>query len=1630
MKNIICIISLLCFALLSSAQMLRPEVIGSYGGTDTSNYRINYTIGQTLALPSSSGSGIQLSQGFHQSNLEKEVYDLTNCETPDSLPCYNIGEIATQTVYSGVPLAFYVWSHELGMTAERSIEMIAPQPNGKVKFSNKLGKFSFTPSDIDRGRYTIIFKAISGIDTVWQEAYFDVIPFLAPEQTAFGLESNRSLPAADSDEFTVITQTETGTKLFNHQNRKVYDISIAGKTLIFDKNIQNSLYTFCETKRSDIEHLNIYAEHIVVRSPLHFPQTKVTIHARTFRFEDIEGTVSSINTKPDDPTVNQTNRLDGLQAGSITLHIQDFKSSFSKRFQLIGGDGHKGGNGGNGGVFSASLALKDFALLTGGNADSNAASAKRGALGRFELLEAEHTWLHPYALKMIVAHGKAAYLNNYMNYTQEVFDEYSLFVEAFKTDEEWATLSEDEQLELEQSQQEMGSVLHRIGSNLDYFGNPAGWVPMLSFEVNKLAFEEEVERSLRILYFTYWIQKIDENNTQKIALLRNARSEQKDALLSFQDAYEEASTLLPQLEAEADDIVAAMQTVQRDIETLEQELTDRAKYVVEERHKPPKKSWWQKGLSAIGSIAKVVPIYQPALGAIGTGLTTLSEIDTSKPLEAAGKVVSAVNTFRSADFAASAKDFESKLDALDDLDIDVTDPSKLKDYYKSISSTAKPIYNAVLELNKKVGETKVPLEEIQVELEKLKATSPEFTDLVNKANELMMQKAGFEQKITVTIQKIAQLGNDIQTGVLAIDGMNVQLFNANSKRDLRAMLYVKDMEARTKERLMKYHYYMAKAYEYRLLEPYEAALNLPDLFDRFKEIMATDTDTELTATEFEQLGAIYDEVIAVVTEEILDKYNQDAPELQVPIRYDLTAEDLAMLNDGKAVHLNMIQRSLFPAQEENIRIVDFEITNIEMHFEGGTPGNLAYFDLTLEHSGISRLKKGGEVYLFNHYNNENRNPIIWSARYDARNNTIDPKKPSPSNESLLRSLLIGLNRFNDENLVMYSRPAAWADIIINKTDVTDNGVKMVIDRVQCKITYDFQQISSDFISLEVRTNSTMKPYIEVSEMDVNERQDGWGDFSRTYNKSLSRRVQLTAPQQYGSWVFQNWTDFFGNVASEDHQIQIDLANDRTLQANYVLIQPKLFLPKDTIYLSATAGIQAIEVQNAANGTLDWKVSKDVDWIDFRQGATGTNNDSIAMTYDANLSENERTAYLSVVAPASVRYKDTIVIIQERDTTGIRSACALLEDFYYATTGENWTINTDWLSDCDPCGAVDGTPWYGITCDANDKVTRILLQNNNLTGSLPATIGGFEHLQILDLRNNSLGGTLPTSLSNLSKLEFLQLQQNGSIHGVIPPSLGNLKQLKFLRLEGNQLTGGIPEQIGNLMNLEFFGVSNNFNLGGIIPSSLAKLSKLQYLYLRNCQLSGSLPAALGDLSQLAFFWVDRNQLTGGIPASFSKLVSLQNLKLFSNHLSGCYPPDVQMLCTNLADQSTNANISVGNTFDATWEDFCNFGMGQCGGNNSNLISTDTDLENAASVQVYPNPFSDETTIEYQLLEEQRVSIQILDVTGRLVETLVPQQSQSSGQYRVYWQAQQRQAGIYFLQISIGDQRKTQKLMLVE
>ena len=267
------------------------------------------------------------------------------------------------------------------------------------------------------------------------------------------------------------------------------------------------------------------------------------------------------------------------------------------------------------------------------------------------------------------------------------------------------------------------------------------------------------------------------------------------------------------------------------------------------------------------------------------------------------------------------------------------------------------------------------------------------------------------------------------------------------------------------------------------------------------------------------------------------------------------------------------------------------------------------------------------------------------------------------------------------------------------------------------------------------------------------------------------------------------------------------------------------------------------------------------------------------------------------------------------------ACFYYATFYKAhdflTSPTDWASQEGWLTDTDEC------TWEGIACDAEGRVTGILLPKRALSGYLPIELAMITSLQELDftsnfiymesdlhkiwyhltnlkhlmMEDNFLVTTtgLPEEFSGLVSLEKLQLSYNllqGQLQGSTFLAMQNLHHLE---IESNYLSGSLPSELGTLSNLVYiYGRRNLFSFRldqMIVPNAYPMLFSL---WLDNNQISGPIPTAIGMLSGLASLSVTNATLTGSIPTEFGNVLTLKRVWLYDNQLSGALPSSINNL----------------------------------------------------------------------------------------------------------------------------------------
>jgi len=134
-------------------------------------------------------------------------------------------------------------------------------------------------------------------------------------------------------------------------------------------------------------------------------------------------------------------------------------------------------------------------------------------------------------------------------------------------------------------------------------------------------------------------------------------------------------------------------------------------------------------------------------------------------------------------------------------------------------------------------------------------------------------------------------------------------------------------------------------------------------------------------------------------------------------------------------------------------------------------------------------------------------------------------------------------------------------------------------------------------------------------------------------------------------------------------------------------------------------------------------------------------------------------------------------------------------------------------------------------------------------------------------------------------------------------------------------------------------------------------------------------------------------------------------------------------------SVRARFNNWVTGTAWWDDFSVVKMALAGGS---AIEPEKEMAGKvpskfALAQNYPNPFNPETTIEYALPKQSKVSLTIYNVLGQQVKSLT-NTVQNAGNYSIVWDAKNDRGeavptGMYLYVLSTNEQRMTRKMVLM-
>ncbi|UCF91725.1 MAG: hypothetical protein JSW39_26205 [Desulfobacterales bacterium] len=758
--------------------------------------------------------------------------------------------------------------------------------------------------------------------------------------------------------------------------------------------------------------------------------------------------------------------------------------------------------------------------------DAPPAEKERGIDGGCETKSVQdfgNAWLHPSLIQTFLLYVRDAYLASPGKIGQMAprLKDYATALQSLPCISSFQPIIEQSGVRFNesfyhQSLADVVTLLHRIESQLDYFGNPSGWTPLFSLPVLLQMYEDELNEGLKTLVLAKWIQ-------EKAAQAQEAATIASQSIASLQ---KEAENALEQIEKGKDNLKKLReqsQALQQEIAGLTVKLeTKRNELMNKADDKARQAALINLGVSTISGLCQVVPYGQPALGALGSAGKVIADnvINSDEPVKTVGPLTSLLADFtkaeldsKAAQIVEAAKEGKSKQSAAEKAAAETA--ARLTHVGKTIGPALTGIADSVAGLN-------VSQSEVDARLSKLEAESPEFQELVRDLEALNMRKAEFLQKLTEGLQTLSSAYAQVTSNLLAVSAMERQRREGLSVLDHEALLYAKGMDQSARLMLVKYLYYLAKCYEYAVLEPIAVNFQLTEIFDKIAPLLAGEDIDSVVTKLTDTLAPLFKSELRKIEDKLQTNFRSEyTRHLQIRLSSDQTPDIISQLKTTGEAIINLRDFNCILPRSERIRIEDVEVERLEFETDGQPTPESGSVDLTLEPLGDGTMRAGNALYVVRHPTSASSATVgqdsqqIWGVTYHfGGKEKVDRICPSKASLELLDALLGNTDKSIREKI---AKPAAWTDIKVRfARHVSAPGLKSVL----LKWSLNWTKADDNYCVLDVRMGGRYAPLLACSPDDTNGRGDGYGNLYRIYTRGT--RVQLSLPPQYGKKAFSHW----------------------------------------------------------------------------------------------------------------------------------------------------------------------------------------------------------------------------------------------------------------------------------------------------------------------------------------------------------------------------------------------------------------------------------------------------------------------------------------------------------------------------
>lgn len=670
--------------------------------------------------------------------------------------------------------------------------------------------------------------------------------------------------------------------------------------------------------------------------------------------------------------------------------------------------------------------------------------------GDYQLLNNSLAWVRARNIEAVLQYAEDLFLSRRPTEAGNLFSEYVEIVStALK-----ANPAHKEAPVLSQLLQRLKHRQIQVSLGMDYYGNPPGWVPLLSLEVAAGVFNAELDRSANGIYLSLFLAQQMQDKAFRAKALTLLMQTARDGLsLSISNLNDYLNNQLPTAKDQMDKVVSDQNYLAQELMLREQELRTVAQ---SDASKAQAAANSIEALREFAAVLTLVPVAQPTgavMGALISAIAQRSDLWTT--LKAAHSAYSS-----GTNYAASLGTLLSALDGLDLASADFFEQS-LNAVPTGSSATrgdiiqdagAKVCEQAAGVLSAKSSQT-VPADLADQLLQQYEDTDPDYQSYVSEAKDLLVRKQVAFAKIEDIQHSIAMSTQEIASQIVTLDASASALRDTELAIDTRVLASISQLGLEANRRLQYYLYLVALAFEYRLLKPYNNPLTVQydvtklndALSKNLTSISAPQVAETIMAPFNNQLSSLAADIVAAYTKE------QKPAESSVSTQVRLTDNERAQLGNGSKVHINLSDRPEFKGySQENLRIQNITLKSFPIPVPVPPTPDI---HIIVRHLGVSLLTIGGDTYGFRHLGYNGDSMITWVSVVDVRTGEISNAIPSPGTVSLLLSQL----RTPSDKFVLFASPGLNATLEIS---VEPKDLKMQLSDFTLTVEYSFDQTAT------------------------------------------------------------------------------------------------------------------------------------------------------------------------------------------------------------------------------------------------------------------------------------------------------------------------------------------------------------------------------------------------------------------------------------------------------------------------------------------------------------------------------------------------------------------------------------------